>query len=82
MCTILNDFVEFAIILINSLFILSNPVQITGFIVQLKAGFTPRNICKKINCCRRQLTNLDMGYLCLMPRPLYGPIYSQLYLDI
>ena len=34
------------------------------------------------NCCRRQLTNLDMGYLCLMPRPLYAPIYSQRYLDI
>ena len=58
MCTILNDFVEFAIILINYLFILSNPVQITGFIVQLKEGFTPRNIlCKIIN------TNINVYYI-------------------
>ena len=35
-----------------------------------------------INSCRRQHTNLDLGYLCLMPRPLCAPRYSQRDLDL
>ena len=43
---------------------------------------TSLNQWSGINYCRRQLTNLDLGYLCLMPRPLYAPMYSQRDLDI
>ena len=69
MCKVLNDFVEFVIILINSLFILSNPVQ-------LKAGFTPRNICKIINA------NINVYYIkknvLLMLPPLVKSIISHI----
>ena len=36
----------------------------------------------KVYCCRRQHTNLDLGYLCLVPRPLCAPMYSQRDLDL
>ena len=51
-----------------------------GMLILVRHRFRPEK--NTDYCYRRQLTNIDMGYLCLMPRRLYAPIYSQRDLDI